>query len=215
MIINNFNRLYWLLFVIFLILGLVNSAFGLLAVVCMIAPVATGFFKGRMWCGRFCPRGSFYDQILARICKRKRGIPQLLKKHWVRWTVFVLLMVFMTYNLYQAEKTFSGIGSVLYTMVVLTTGIGAVLGYFFSPRSWCKICPMGTFAMVVGGGKKASLNLNSSRCKSCGICSRNCPMEIPVHSFKVEGKVNDPDCVKCGVCTLSCPVKALNFEIKS
>lgn len=55
----------------FLILGLINPAFGLLAVICMISPVATGFFKGRIWCGRYCPRGSFYDQVLARVGKKK------------------------------------------------------------------------------------------------------------------------------------------------
>ncbi|WP_083768468.1 4Fe-4S binding protein [Thermosediminibacter oceani] len=46
----------------------------------MIPPVLTAFFKGRMWCGRFCPRGSFFDHVLARLGDRNRRIPQLVKK---------------------------------------------------------------------------------------------------------------------------------------
>lgn len=209
--INNYNRWIWLLFIIFLIFGLINPAFGLLAVICMISPVAAGFFKGRIWCGRYCPRGSFYDQVLGRIGKKNRRIPLLLKRAWVRWAVFVSLMAFMAYNLFQAEKTLTGIGAVFYTMVVVTTFIGTVLGYFFSPRSWCKICPIGTIAVLAQRGVKEPITLDSESCISCGKCARGCPMEILVHSFKEDGKVLAPDCLKCGVCIQSCPVKALHF----
>lgn len=33
-------------------------------VICMLAPVLLAPFKGRYWCGNFCPRGSFYDNVI-------------------------------------------------------------------------------------------------------------------------------------------------------
>ncbi|GAW91692.1 4Fe-4S binding protein [Calderihabitans maritimus] len=209
---NSFNKWYWPILLLFILGGLFyHPAIGLLALVCMIAPVITAPVKGRMWCGRFCPRGSFFDQVLTRIGPKNRRIPQLLQRPEVRWTVFTGLMAFMSYNMYLTGGNIFGIGKVLFKMVLITTGAGIVLGVFFSPRSWCKICPMGSLAMLLSKGSKLSVRL-SSTCRSCGVCAKKCPFGIPVHSFKTSGVVDHPDCLKCGICVSSCPVGALKLE---
>src|SRR3712207_8880794 len=48
--------LYWILFV-YLVVGFFYPIIGLLALVCMVAPVAFAVKKGRWWCGNACPRG--------------------------------------------------------------------------------------------------------------------------------------------------------------
>lgn len=209
---NNFNKYYWPIILLFILGGLFyNPAIGLLAIICMVAPIVTAIFKGRMWCGRFCPRGSFFDQILTRIGAKNRKIPDFLKKPLVRWSVFVVLMGYMSYNMYLTEGNILAIGKVLFNMVLVTTGIGIILGYFYSPRSWCKICPMGTLAMLTSRGIKKPVQV-SSACKSCGVCAKKCPFEITVNSYKNTGEVEDPDCLKCGICVSSCPVNALQLE---
>jgi Pyruvate/2-oxoacid:ferredoxin oxidoreductase delta subunit len=56
------------------------------------------------------------------------------------------------------------------------------------------------------------INFNKDFCVDCKICSRNCPINIDVHSYKEEGKVLNEDCLKCNVCVEKCPRKALYFD---
>ena len=75
---NNIQKyMYWLLLV-FLAVGFFYPPIGLIAIICMVAPVSVAFYKGRFWCGNFCPRGSFYDHVLAKISPKK-SIPPIFK----------------------------------------------------------------------------------------------------------------------------------------
>ena len=56
--------LYWMLLA-YLVIGWFYPVVGLLALICMIAPVAFAVRRGRWWCGNACPRGSFYDRVLS------------------------------------------------------------------------------------------------------------------------------------------------------
>lgn len=67
--------LYWILLA-YLVIGYFYPIIGLLAIVCMIAPVAFAVRRGRWWCGNACPRGNFYDRLLAKYSPH-RPIPAL------------------------------------------------------------------------------------------------------------------------------------------
>lgn len=57
---NMYNKWYWPALLVFIFLRLfVSPKFGLVAIICMIAPLVMVLFKGRMWCGRFCPAAAF------------------------------------------------------------------------------------------------------------------------------------------------------------
>lgn len=87
---NNLQgHLYWVLLT-FLIVGLFYPAIGLIAIICMLAPVVVSFFRGRYWCGNFCPRGSFYDNVLAKFSPKKK-IPAFFRTNTFR--IFVLLLI--------------------------------------------------------------------------------------------------------------------------
>ena len=59
------RALYWLL-AVYLIVGYFFPAAGLVALICMIGPVAFAVSRGRWWCGHACPRGNFYDRVLGK-----------------------------------------------------------------------------------------------------------------------------------------------------
>lgn len=73
----------WVLLAIYCVVGIFYPLIGLAALICMLAPSVVSIFRGRMWCGNFCPRGSFNDIILSKI-SRKRPVPEIFKKTWFR-----------------------------------------------------------------------------------------------------------------------------------
>lgn len=45
---------------------------GVIALVCMVAPIVLAFKYGRKWCGSYCPRGSLWDNVFAKINDNKK-----------------------------------------------------------------------------------------------------------------------------------------------
>lgn len=50
------------LLIAFIVLGMFDLRFAIVAGICMVAPIVVSIFKGRFWCGNLCPRGNFYDR---------------------------------------------------------------------------------------------------------------------------------------------------------
>ena len=70
--------LYWIL-IAYLVIGFFYPAIGIIALICMIAPVAFAVRKGRWWCGNACPRGNFYDRLISRYSPHK-PIPAFVRR---------------------------------------------------------------------------------------------------------------------------------------
>ncbi|MDI6799477.1 MAG: 4Fe-4S binding protein [Actinomycetota bacterium] len=179
--------------------------FGVLAMMGFFLVMAA--IKGRHWCGWFCPRGSFLERILERVSLNGR-VPALLKTAPFRWSVFALMMSFMSFRLIGTGGNPVKIGSVFITMCIITSILAIGLGLIFKPRSWCSFCPMGTLQGVLG----ASKNLVSigEDCIDCGACGRVCPIGTVAMDFKDSGRVASIDCLRCRECLAKCPVGALD-----
>ena len=68
-----------------------------------------------------------------------------------------------------------------------------------------KKCPAGECKAL------ASYVVDSDKCKQCGICKKNCPVDA------IEGEVRQgpfkiiqDKCIKCGTCEAKCPFKAIS-----
>jgi ferredoxin-type protein NapH len=206
----------WIVLMVFIGAGIFYPAIGVVALICMLAPVAVAFFQGRAWCGSYCPRGSFNDSLLAKISLRGK-LPPLLMSNGFRITFLVLLMSAFTLQIILAWGNPYRIGQVFVRMIIITTLITLVLGLIYHPRTWCRICPMGTMAHYISkwrsqarGLKRVTFTQNT--CTGCKVCTQNCPIHIDVHNYKTAGRVNHPDCLKCRVCIAKCPKKALRME---
>ncbi|WAM34298.1 4Fe-4S binding protein [Caldicellulosiruptor morganii] len=189
-----------------IVAGLFYPVVGLFAFVCMTGAVILSFYKGRYWCYKFCPRGAFLDEFISKF-SFQRSVPQVLKSGFskVFWLFFFIFM--MGLNVLRSGGQLNRFGKGIVLLLWITTLLAITGGILFKPRTWCIVCPMGTISGLVGKNKKP-LKIDVNRCVECRLCSRNCPMEIEVCSFKEE-RVESVNCIRCETCVNVCPKDAI------
>lgn len=200
----------------FLVGGIFDPRIALGAVICMVGPLVVAPFRGRIWCGAVCPRGSFFDTVVARF-GRGKAPPAFFRSYSFRALVIACMAAVLTVGIARSDGSASAVGFVFYRLVALTTVVGVVLAFFFNHRSWCSFCPMGTIASLIvrlgtRGGKgdkpmKGRLRV-AQACISCSLCQKRCPLGLDPRAYR-GGVLSHPDCVQCGVCAAACPVKAI------
>lgn len=204
--------LYWLLLA-YLIIGFFYPAIGFIALICMIAPIAFALRKGRWWCGNACPRGSFYDRILAKYSPHRK-IPAFLRTTGFRSFMVLFIFTMFGIQMYHAWGDWNQMGQVFWTIILITTIVGVTLSFIYAPRTWCSFCPMGTLSSWVSprsgnlpaGYRRITVSENCTT--KCKLCSAVCPMQLkPYESRNREEGFLHPDCIKCGNCVKGCPLK--------
>lgn len=211
------NYLYIILFV-YLLVGWFYPVVGLLALICMIAPVAFAVKRGRWWCGNACPRGSMYDHLLAKYSPH-RPIPSFVRTFGFRLFMVMFIFTMFGVQMYFAWGDINAMGRVFWNIILATTIVGIVLSFIYAPRTWCSFCPMGTLSAWVSP-KSAPLpsgfmNIHvADTCQmKCKSCSRVCPMQLtPYDSRGLEEGYLHPDCIKCGKCVTACPIKIMALK---
>ncbi len=89
------------------------------------------------------------------------------------------------------------------SMIVL--GIFLV-GSFFKERFFCSFCPMSALMSLFDRIGFIGLRKDNSKCTSCGICARVCPMDIrEVYLEEEKENVLTQDCMLCLKCIEYCP----------
>jgi NADH-quinone oxidoreductase subunit F len=61
-------------------------------------------------------------------------------------------------------------------------------------------------------GKKKGLVIDPDKCKGCGKCKRNCPMEAISGETRKPHSIDIDKCIKCGACMSNCPFGAISEE---
>ena len=67
-----------------------------------------------------------------------------------------------------------------------------------------KRCPAGECKAL------AKITIDPEKCKGCGICKRQCPVNAISGEPKTPHKINPDVCIKCGACIEKCPFKAIS-----
>ncbi|SJZ44961.1 4Fe-4S binding protein [Selenihalanaerobacter shriftii] len=190
-------------------LGLFNHKIGLIFIAVPIFAVLLSNVVGRFWCGWFCPRGSFLSTIISKVSRNKK-IPKFLKSTTFKAIVAtVLLTMFMIallgYNpLIQDESPLVRAGAFMIFVCIVTTVLVAIpLGIIYKPRTWCSFCPVGWLQSAFSKNRKLNIEIND--CKECGICAKECPIDIPEDYIGEEEVIDDANCLNCMVCADVCP----------
>jgi len=209
-IVNRRRLIQWsILSVVVLVLGLGwwIPWLGFAVPLVMLLGVSVSLRNGRYVCGNLCPRGAFYDRILAPVARR-RSIPRWVRSALFRWLLFLGLMGFMVYRVSLNPADPLHWGRVFWMMCLVTTAIGIPLALLVHPRMWCSVCPIGTVQAALGG-RRRRLRIDPTRCRTCGLCEHACPMGLSIIEHRHQGMVPHTDCLRCSECVAVCPTSAL------
>ncbi len=83
----------------------------------------------------------------------------------------------------------------------------STLRYFrdeYEAHVYDKKCPAGVCKSMM------KYTIDASKCKSCGLCSKVCPMNCISGEKKVPYVIDSAKCAKCGACMEKCPFKAIS-----
>lgn len=163
--------------------------------------ILSAFFWSRGFCGWVCPRAAFMERYFKYLSFNK-NTPMWMNLWWVSILVFVVLIGRVSYVGFSKGLLAAG-----FLLCVVPT-IGALLFGWYSPKSWCAICPTGTILKFVDRG---IFRVKKNKCVQCGKCDVACPMSIKVSEVPENSYINAANCTQCGLCVPSCPIQSLEM----
>jgi ferredoxin-type protein NapH len=225
---TNIRKYGWLFTLLVGIGGLFEPKLGLLVIPIMISLTSMSFFKGRYWCGNFCPHGSLFDSLFIPFGRNKKIYKVMKSKYtmigFMGFFAFNLSRKIMGASQFWGESNFfDKLGFVFVTTYLMVIIVGGSLSMVNSGRTWCQICPMGVMeklsyrlGKLLKANKKTDVKITISdkeACHKCGKCARVCPMQIsPYTEFTGNNQFDNANCIKCSTCVVNCPAGILSVE---
>ncbi len=195
-------------------------------VVLLVATLVVALLVRNAFCGWLCPFGFIQDMISSfSILVQKRVKPirkavKMLKTKGARLAVLDRYLRFLKYGV----LAWSVLGAAAYGFMVfrdvdpwaalwnllelsLTAGTVilaiVLIASLFVERPWCRYaCPLGAATGLVGKLSPFYLKREAAACTSCGICTKACPVGLPVHTATT---IKHADCMSCLECVGECP----------
>ncbi|MDD4048502.1 MAG: 4Fe-4S binding protein [Clostridia bacterium] len=201
-------------FFIYLLMGVFQGA----TLHYFIAKIIGPLLFNRGWCSWACWTAMVLDLLPWKVprYKRVRSLGLMRYVHFFVSLAAVLYIWFILGNrTIYADKTteiyWLAVGSILYFVV----GIG--VGYIFKDnRAFCKyICPVPVLQKITSRYAIMKVEINKDKCIDCGLCEKNCPMNIKLLAYKNANKrICSTECILCATCIDICPKAAVSITNK-
>lgn len=185
----------------------------------LFVTIGTAIIFRRSFCGEICPLG-FLQELFGlagrKVLQRRFNLPRKLD-NILRYLKYPVLVIFLglawrTMELsirpYDPWVAYHHLGSdelfsknlIGFIVLVLSLGLG-----FISDRPFCRyLCPMGGFLGIISKIGVTRIKRNVSSCTDCGLCDKNCPVNIEVSKQEI---ITSAECLTCSECINTCPVK--------
>ncbi len=182
-----------------------------------IAKICGTLIFGRGWCGWACWTAMILDLLPWRQPEKGR----LKKFGVVRYIhfVFSLLLVLLFWFILEQRDIYS---KSFNELMWLATGnlfyysSGLLLAFRLKDnRAFCKyLCPIPVLQKIGARFALLKVQINADKCINCGVCEKNCPMDIKLLEYKDRGtRVLSTECIMCASCINSCPRQAVDVTV--
>ena len=189
----------------YLFLGVFEAATIHYAVAKIFGPLVFG----RGWCGYAC----WTAMVLDLLPYKRPASPRRKNLGYVRYGVFALSLVYVGGLFLLGPEDLEGI---MFRSFVIGNLLYYALGIFLAVRfrdnrAFCKyICPVTVFLKPMSAHALVRVEVDETKCVSCGKCRRVCPMDVDM-TDNSKKRLNGTECILCMACVDSCPQKALRL----
>ena len=196
---------------VFLVVSLLLFGVYQFNMILVLGAFFASFFVGRLFCGWFCPMGTWMEYVVSRISRNKE-VPNWIKSKIFRGAFFVAFALFFYWAFMSLPRPWNGF-AVMGVMVVFGTGLGVL----FAPKTWCGYaCPWGSI-MSLSARQSGMFSHSVQDCKKCYVCSKACykpdMLREELESHPGDGPLAKmPDCIGCQKCVTACPKNKLCIE---
>ncbi len=194
--------------------------------VVLVAALAVALLARNAFCGWLCPFGFVQDMIASFSALVQKRVPAVrkavktLKTRGARLAVLDRYLRFLKYGVlawavggaaafgfmvFRDYDPYAAMWNLLELSVApgLAVLVITLLASLFVERPWCRYaCPLGAATGLVGALSPFYLKREVAACKACSICTKACPMGLPVHTATT---IKNVDCIGCLECVDECP----------
>ena len=195
--------------------------------------ILLGVLLGRFICGFLCPFG-WLQELLHKIPGKKLSTKKLRPLTYLKYVILLLAVVLLpaliVNDVGMGDPFFckyicpQGVLEGAIPLSLANAGIRAALGSLFTwkfivlltvivlsivfYRPFCKwLCPLGAFYALLNKVSLFQMQVDQSKCVSCGKCAKVCKMDVDVTKSP-----NHTECIRCGMCIRACPTDAVSFR---